>query len=650
MEARLVDLVENMCHQQGDQVALLDETTKDSLTYCDLPEKFYKISDVLKSVLNYEKSKTNPPFVSIISNRHIGSVVSVLGVMSANAAFVPIDPALPEEFQTRIFRHSKSQLIIVDQDNIYKVRRMFPQPPPLIVIDWYGCVKEVSHTQVYDNHASSATKKDPILYLLYKNAEIGEKANGVMLLNQGIVNTLKYFVAYLRLREDDRVLSLMPLACDASIIEIFMPLIVGGTLIIAAHVTTEEPRRLMQVLRQYEVTFLQCTRDLAEELVDEDWKGDKELQLMVATGDVDNRTLTPKIYSLIPKCRQIYVVYGSTESSVWASCHWLESFDRDAACLLGAVPQKYQNNVQYSYYLLGQPIYNQSFFVLGANMQPVKPGQIGELYIGGKGVAKGYYCNAEHTKQRFLKNSGSSSGDSAGKLFKTGKFCLKVRSPENHWEYVAITGIDQLPSDLFHTTLEWCQAVGSEFVRNLLPSTITALASPSKRSSSVAPLSPQTTDVLPKGNVSSFTSVTTVATDHSSAPQNGATSPQKTDPIGDSVATPSSSKPAATKSRRLSRKGSLVTPAGHYFYCQNQLDSLIASWDEGDQQNEGASPVTGEKKSPLVVTEQNDSPAPALAPTGIPRRNSSISSAKNSPLTHLPPRQLSQKITQMIFE
>lgn len=660
--ALIIEYIEETCSHRPNVIAVHDEGTGEQITYQQLAEKYSIISRQIIRRINYDRYKesSSSPLISIITNKNIASIIGTLSILHAHCVFVPIDPDLPELCQIQILQQSRCDLLIVDEDNMLKIRT-YPLSilPPLIILDRNGNLKDLSPCETY-RFTTFPVKKDPLMYVIYKNEEEGGKPQGVMVTNQGILNILKYFISYLRLKDYDRVLSLMPLSCDASIVEIFTPLLIGSTLYLGSQATAEDPIRLMNVLDTLSITFLQGTVRMFEALLDNDWEGNKNLQLMIAMGGgnggysssssskshvsvegsrlLEEMRLPSRLYSLVKMCRQVYTVYGSSETSIWSSCHWLEN-DIEPKYPDSLLKSLLPSNIPTTQYYLGQPIHHTQFYILNKRLQPVKPGQLGELYISGKSLSKGYLYDSALTKSKFIKNPFNNKKGSGNKLYKTGICCIKIRNSDlTNWEYLCINGLNPdiaLQEGMIALTMDWYRSVTSD-ITSWTSSILSSIGSPkssrftfpfSTSSKPVLPISDASAE-LPKQNISSFTSVTTQGTDQTSASNmsTAVNAPTKvaaaSSPKARSVKTASSTPDhqttvhppqTMTRNRRRSSilKKTLIIPAGHFY---NYSSSALAKEEEEkfllEQAEAAKNPVKSNIKTVQIredlIQEQED--------------------------------------------
>ena len=194
--------------------------------------------------------------------------------------------------------------------------------------------------------------------------------------------------------EQDALLAVTTLSFDIAALEIFLPLIVGGRVELIDRDVAADGARLAGLLDDPGITFLQATPATWRLLLEAGWQGNPTLT-MLCGGEALPRTLADR---LIDKGAALWNLYGPTETTVWSSACRVEA---------GETPIS-----------IGRPIANTQLYVLDQRLRAVPVGVIGELYIGGAGLARGYRDRPGLTAERFLPDPfGDSPG---GRLYRTG--------------------------------------------------------------------------------------------------------------------------------------------------------------------------------------------------------------------------------------
>jgi non-ribosomal peptide synthetase component F len=147
---------------------------------------------------------------------------------------------------------------------------------------------------------------ESLAYVLYTSGSTG-KPKGVMVRNQGLTNIIKFFANHLDVRDNDMILGLTTFCFDISMLEIFLPLIKGATLVLVSLTTQKNPILIKNTLKKYDITIMQATPTTYEMLLSSDWNGDMKMTCLVG-----GEACRPKVAQLSSKCRGLYNVYGPT--------------------------------------------------------------------------------------------------------------------------------------------------------------------------------------------------------------------------------------------------------------------------------------------------------------------------------------------------
>ena len=191
------------------------------------------------------------------------------------------------------------------------------------------------------------------------------------------------------------------LSFDIAGLEMLLPLWVGARLVVASRQTTQDGHLLIRLLRDSRATVLQATPATWRLLFECDWKGNRNLKVLVG-----GEALSPELARrLVSSCREVWNMYGPTETTIWSSVYRVHGREERS------VP-------------IGKAIANTTLYILDANQQPVPAGSEGELYIAGEGLARGYFNRPELTAEKFLPDPFSSRP--AARIYRTGdRLCAK---------------------------------------------------------------------------------------------------------------------------------------------------------------------------------------------------------------------------------
>ncbi len=333
-----------------------------SLTYRELDARANQLAHYLMSL-----GVKADNLVAINLERSLDLVVGILGILKANAVYVPLDPSYPQERIRSIIDEAKIKWIL---DN-----------PTL----WHGYP---SHNP---NLPAQATQ---LAYVIYTSGSTG-KPKGVQIRQQSVVNFLWSMQSILQLHSTDTWLAVTTIAFDIAGLEIFLPLVTGARVVLASRENAMAAEQLIDLLQSNHVTIMQATPVTWKMLVEGGWAGSKEFKILCG-GEALPQTLA----NALQKRGRVWNLYGPTETTIWSTFSILQT-------------GKPVN--------LGKPIGNTQIYILDEALQPVPVGVPGELYIGGMGVAQGYINRPDLTAERFILNPFQQKLDE--KMYRTGDLC-----------------------------------------------------------------------------------------------------------------------------------------------------------------------------------------------------------------------------------
>jgi amino acid adenylation domain-containing protein len=231
---------------------------------------------------------------------------------------------------------------------------------------------------------------DGLAYVIYTSGSTG-KPKGVAVEHGALMNLLRSMEREPGLVRDDVLVAVTTLAFDIAGLELLLPLLTGAQLIIANEGQAADGHQLLKLLKSSEATVLQATPGTWMMLIDAGWTGELPLKVLCG-GEALPRALANQ---LLERSQQVWNVYGPTETTIWSSATRVTA---------GTAP-----------ILVGPPIANTQFYLLDHRLHPVPIGVAGELYIGGAGLARGYWKRPDLTAERFLANPFA-----PGRIYKTG--------------------------------------------------------------------------------------------------------------------------------------------------------------------------------------------------------------------------------------
>ncbi len=349
------------------------------LTYKELNALSNKLANHLKQVY---KVKPNQ-LIGLMAERSENLIVALLGIMKAGAAYVPIDPSLPEERKNFIISDAKISLVLIDSNQIYNIQN---DQIALFALDMQLELLDESE----DNLEHEAEPGD-LVYVIYTSGTSG-KPKGVTVRHEGAVNMTINQSKILGITNIDRVLQFASLSFDASVSEIFMALGTGACITMIDKNVIENTKYFIDYLRTAGINVLTLPPAYLYSL---DIDSLDFLKVLLTAGEVIKVDIANKLKNLV----NYFNAYGPSECSVCVSM-----FEYKANT-------NYEENIP-----IGRPLSNTQVLVLNNNRELVPEGVEGELYVSGKGLAKGYIGNNNLTNAKFVTDLYSSDT----RWYKTG--------------------------------------------------------------------------------------------------------------------------------------------------------------------------------------------------------------------------------------
>jgi aspartate racemase len=350
------------------------------LTYGELNQQANQLAHHLQSL------GVGPEVVvGLFVERSLEMLVGLLGILKAGGAYVPLDPSFPQARLAYMIADSGMKALVTHHD---LDRSLTARPPSIVYLD---ADRGANSGQDMTNAKSPSPRPENLAYVLYTSGSTG-KPKGVAIPHAAVVNFLRSMQCEPGFTAKDKLLAVTTLSFDIAGLEIYLPLVTGGTTVIASREDVYDPAWLMRRIRESQCTVMQATPATWRALIDAGWEGSKNLKLLCGGEPLP----ADLVQALLPRCAQLWNMYGPTETTIWSTIHRVTSAD-------GSVP-------------IGRPIGNTQVFILDEHRQLVPAGIPGELYIGGLGLAQGYFARPELTAERFVE----SPFDPQARIYRTG--------------------------------------------------------------------------------------------------------------------------------------------------------------------------------------------------------------------------------------
>ncbi|MES2936776.1 MAG: non-ribosomal peptide synthase/polyketide synthase [Pseudomonadota bacterium] len=385
-DARLEALFERQALLEPGRIAVVAGARE--LTYGDLRTRSRDIAAQLQS-----RGAGANQLVAVVMERGWEQAVATLAILYAGAAYLPLDPALPAERLHHIMARAGVKLALTQRHLAQAVE--WPQGVEHIAVP-------AAAPSVPQEPAPVRGPTTDLAYVIYTSGSTGEP-KGVMIDHRGAVNTVLDINRRFGVGAEDRVLAISSLSFDLSVYDLFGIFAAGGAVVVLAPDAARDPQAWAETLAAHRVTVWNSVPALLDMLLEyadgRDGVVPHTLRLAMLSGDWIPLGLPRRWHALRPDAR-IVSLGGATEASIWSIFHGIDEVRPD------------WRSIPY-----GKPLARQSFHVLDAALHPRPVWVPGELYIGGIGVAQGYWGDERRTAASFIRHPRSGE-----RLYRTGDF------------------------------------------------------------------------------------------------------------------------------------------------------------------------------------------------------------------------------------
>ncbi|WP_378186696.1 amino acid adenylation domain-containing protein [Aquimarina sp. W85] len=377
-DTTLLTSLDNQVKKNSNSIAIQDRFK--NYTYKQLDNLSNQVAKYI--LQEFGNNDTSP--IAVLMNRSADLIIILVGIFKSGRAYIPLDPSFPKERLKYIIAHSDVKCIIGDaqkQDIINAIVRF-------VSID---AILYTNNFNTYKTSFVNRVKSSDTAYIIYTSGSTGDP-KGVEVGHQSLLNFLLSIQQKPGITNDDILFSVTTQSFDISILEFFTPLISGAKLYVIDSDTLIDPLAIIKELKRIKPTIMQATPSFYQMLYNANWEGDSTLKVLCG-GDLLSESLAE---NLLNTCSEVWNMYGPTETTIWSSIKKIDT------------PKDASN--------IGKPIQNTKIYVLDdyRNLLPV--GARGNIYIGGDGLAKGYFKNEVLTKEKFIKNPFNENE----KIYETG--------------------------------------------------------------------------------------------------------------------------------------------------------------------------------------------------------------------------------------
>jgi amino acid adenylation domain-containing protein len=359
--------------------AMAVRAARASLTYADLNAQANRLARYLRA-----HGVRNDDLVGLCVERDERALAAIFGIMKAGAAYVPLDPAFPPDRLKQTKEDADLSVIVTLSSLVDRV----PGEALRVCLD----ADAAALAREASENLGLAIDPESRIYVIYTSGSTG-RPKGVEVPHRAVVNLTASFERELAFTDADVMPAIATFSFDMSILELYLQFRAGACLVVVERETASDAERLAETIRATGITVMQATPSMWRMLLDSGWRGSRRLRAMTG-GEALPRELATRLKERCPRLRN---VYGPTETTCWS--------------MSAAVPED-------GAITIGKPIANTQVYVLDDRMQPHAIGVPGRLFIGGRGVARGYLRRPVLTASRFVPDPFSS--EPGARLYDTG--------------------------------------------------------------------------------------------------------------------------------------------------------------------------------------------------------------------------------------
>ncbi|SEC43852.1 hybrid non-ribosomal peptide synthetase/type I polyketide synthase [Terriglobus roseus] len=346
------------------------------LTYAELKRRSMAIATRLR-----EAGIGSGDYVALLLDRSPDMISALLGVMRSGATYIPLDPSMPMD-RTKAITQSLPISCVITSEEHAQVPQELALPKLLI-------------SSITDSDAPNPTALPgaaDVAYVIFTSGSTG-KPKGVSITHGNLLNSIAGIAEVVHCTADTRLMAVTTISFDIAAMELLMPLMYGGTVVIASRADAADGARLSRMLHAAKINMMQATPSTWRMLADANIP--QPTLSMICGGEAWDRALADRLHVLGGR---LWNFYGPTETTIWSGYQEVLPGDRPVS-ISHALPR-------------------QSLYVLDQHLRPLPVGLPGELCIGGLSVGLGYFGDPARTKDRFVPDHFAPS--SAAHLYRTG--------------------------------------------------------------------------------------------------------------------------------------------------------------------------------------------------------------------------------------
>ncbi|MDJ0903585.1 MAG: amino acid adenylation domain-containing protein [Xenococcus sp. MO_188.B8] len=398
-------LFEAQVEQVPDATAVVFENQR--LTYKELNKKANQLAHYLQNL-----GVQPDVLVGICVERSLETVICILAILKAGGAYVPLDPTYPAERIAYSLADAQISILLTTEKHLAKLPVLQGQVVCLDQ-DWQEIAQQSSE------NPDSQVQPSNLAYVIYTSGSTGQP-KGVLIEHGNVIRLFAATQAWYNFSHNDVWTLFHSYAFDFSVWEIWGALLHGGKLVVVTYLVSRSPDAFYRLLQTEGVTVLNQTPSAFVQLIQVEQSAnvaaELNLRLVIFGGEaLDLQSLKPWFEGHGDRTPQLVNMYGITETTVHVTYRPLQISDLDSRSSV-----------------IGCPIRDLKIHLLDPSLQPVAIGEVGEMYIEGAGLARGYLNREELTRERFISNPFSNDPES--KLYKSGDLAKYL--PNGDLEYL----------------------------------------------------------------------------------------------------------------------------------------------------------------------------------------------------------------------
>lgn len=412
----MLSLFDRCVEQYGNKTAVDFQGV--TLTYRELQSQVNQLANYLEEYAVSTETK-----IGLYLERSLDALVGLLAILRIGATYIPLDPAYPKERLDLIFTEAQPSIILTQS----ALTQLHTTPTTqTICLD----LEKEAITRCQDDFLSQLDLSGALAYIMYTSGSTG-KPKGVMMPRSSVELYLNAISDVLLIQPEDKYLHTASFSFSSSVRQLLVPISQGATVILASQEQARNPLGLLELMKQKEVTvsdsiasiwrsLLQAVNSLAADKRDDLLTN--SLRLILLSGDLTPAPVLQNIRQNLSSLPDVVNIYGQTET-IGVSIY--------------RVPREFDKNE--GYVPVGFPYKHNRIYILDEDMQPVSQGEIGELYVSGGCLSKGYLNRPDLTERQFFSvnpwvEDGSENRQLFSRLYRTGDLarqltdgCLEIR-------------------------------------------------------------------------------------------------------------------------------------------------------------------------------------------------------------------------------